>query len=107
MGAGDLNADGKADLVFQHRTGGWLTAWYLDGSTVTATQLLSINRMTNPAWHIRGVGDCNGDGRADILWQNDTNGSLGLWLLNGTTVVGTSFLSSTRADLHWRMVGPG
>jgi hypothetical protein len=75
-GAGDLNGDGKADLVFQHRTGGWLAAWYLDDSNVTLAQLLSINRITDADWHIRGVGDCNGDGRADLLWQNDSNGSL-------------------------------
>jgi hypothetical protein len=107
VGAGDLNDDRKADLVFQHRTDGWLAAWYLDGPTVTATQLLSVNRMTDPTWHIRGVGDCDGDGRADLLWQNDTSGSLGVWFLIGTTVVGQSTLSPSRVDLDWRMVGPG
>jgi hypothetical protein len=107
VGAGDLNGDGKADLVFQHRTEGWLAAWYLDGATVSSTQLLSINRMTDSAWHIRGVGDVNGDGHSDLLWQNDTSGALAVWLMNGTTVLSTSFLSTARADVNWRMVGPG
>jgi len=106
VGAGDLNGDGKADLVFQHRAG-WLAAWYLDGTTVTAAQMLTFSRLTDLAWHIRAVGDCNGDGRADLLWQNDTNGYLGVWFLNGVNVSGQSLLSTTRGDLNWRLAGPG
>jgi hypothetical protein len=32
--------------------------------------------MSGPSWHIVGTGDHNGDGKADILWQND-NGQAG------------------------------
>jgi len=31
-----------------------------------------------------GAGDFNGDGDADILWQN-TNGQAAVWLMNGIT----------------------
>jgi hypothetical protein len=37
-----------------------------------------------PSWHIVGSGDYNGDGKSDILWQND-NGQASIWLMNGTT----------------------
>ena len=30
----------------------------------------------------KGVGDFNGDGKADILWQNDS-GQAAVWLMNG------------------------
>jgi hypothetical protein len=107
VGAGDTNGDRVADIVWQHRTQGWLAVWYLNGTQVVGTQLLSIPRMPDPTWHIRGVGDSNGDGRADVLWQNDTSGFLGLWYLNGAAVTGTATLSSTRVDINWRIVGPG
>lgn len=31
-------------------------------------------------------GDYNGDGKSDILWQND-NGTPAVWLMNGFNVV--------------------
>ncbi len=107
VGAGDTNGDRAADIVWQHRTQGWLAVWYLNGRQVVGTQLLSIPRMTDPAWHIRGVGDCTGDGLADLLWQNDATRGLALWSLNGVTVTGTWNLSSVSVDLNWRIVGPG
>ena len=29
-------------------------------------------------WHVAGVGDFDGNGKSDILWQND-NGSVAIW----------------------------
>jgi hypothetical protein len=107
VGAGDTNGDGDADIVWQHRTQGWLAVWSLNGVQVIGAQLLSVPRMPDPAWHIRGVGDFNGDGRADLLWQNDSNGNLGVWSLNGAAVTGQWLLSSARPDINWRIVGPG
>jgi hypothetical protein len=34
---------------------------------------------------INGIVDFNGDRKSDILWQN-TDGTLAMWLMNGTTV---------------------
>src|SRR5947207_4051214 len=48
--------------------------------------------------------DFNGDGKADILWQ-DTSGSRALWLMNGTTFGSSIFLSSVATS--WSSVGSG
>jgi hypothetical protein len=29
-------------------------------------------------WHVAGIGDFDGNGKSDILWQND-NGSVAIW----------------------------
>ena len=33
-----------------------------------------------------GTGDFNGDGKADILWQN-TDGTPAVWLMDGTSLI--------------------
>ena len=106
--AGDTNGDGKADIIWQHRTAGWLAVWYLNGIQVTDTRFLSIDHRTDPQWIIRGVGDTNGDGKSDVLWQNDTTGGLEVWYLDGFTVSSQGSLSIPRfSDTNWKVAGPG
>lgn len=55
--------------------------------------------LANPGatWHVQGAGDFVGNGKADILWQNE-NGAASVWLM-------TAPISRQRARL-WRMT-PG
>ena len=41
--------------------------------------------LWGPTWHVQDAADFNGDGKADIVWQND-NGTPAVWLMNGTAV---------------------
>lgn len=103
VGTGDLNGDGYPDIVWQHDTGGWLAAWLLQNDSVLSTSLLSINQNADLNWHIKGLGDVNGDGKADIIWQH-ANGSIAVWTMSGTTVLGTSFFSiTTTGDPNWQI----
>src|SRR4029453_14094834 len=61
VGSGDLNGDGRADFVWQHQKEGLLSVWYLNGTQVTNTQFLSINRVTDLDWQVKGVDDVDGD----------------------------------------------
>jgi hypothetical protein len=77
-------------------------------TNVLSTNFLRVNRTTDLNWHVRGVGDVDADNHADIIWQNDVTGELGVWMLNGATVINQRSLSIGRVnDLNWRVVGPG
>jgi hypothetical protein len=107
VGTGDLNGDGQSDLVWRHDTEGWVGYWTLQNDTVTGTGYLSINRVADLNWMIKGVGDVNGDGFADIIWQH-TDGTIGLWLMRGPTVQSTPYFSiPTTGDPAWEIAAVG
>lgn len=69
------------------------------------------------AWVVKGAGDFNGDGRADIFWEKN-DGNTAIWLMNGSTWAGEAsfgprgggngfqgigdFNGDARADVLWR-----
>jgi hypothetical protein len=77
-GSGDLNGDGRADIVWRHEDGR-ITNW-LGRTDGGFTNNDAVALAAVPAsWKVVGTGDFNGDGRSDILWRND-NGALSNWL---------------------------
>ena len=48
--------------------------------------------------------DFNGDGKSDILWQND-NGQVAIWELNGTTVIGGGVVGNPGPS--WEVIATG
>jgi hypothetical protein len=102
-GVGDFNGDGKADLVWR-RTDDSAEAriWLLDGAGHVAQDVgLPANP---PGWRINGVGDFNGDGKADLVWRRtDDSAEARIWLLNGTTLMGDTGLP--HAAPGWRIIG--
>jgi hypothetical protein len=56
-----------------------------------------------PSWHVKGIGDFNGDDLFDFRWQNDS-GEVAIWELNGTNVIGTVSLSNPGPN--WHAKGP-
>ena len=51
------------------------------------------------------AGDFNGDSHDDILWQND-NGQAGVWLMNGTNVIGGGTVGPNPGP-SWHVIGAG
>ena len=58
------------------------------------------------AWSIVAVADFNGDGKADLLWRNNTTGANTLWHMDGGNQAATVALERI-ADTKWKVVGTG
>jgi hypothetical protein len=106
-GTGDFNGDGKPDIVWHHRTGGWISIWYMDGVNRIAGTATSIDRVADTRWKIVGVGDFNNDAKPDIVWQHD-DGWIAVWMMNGATVLSSNLMSPDRvADTRWKIAAVG
>jgi hypothetical protein len=102
VGAGDFNGDGKPDLVWQH-TSGWLAIWYMNGATRIAAEQLNPNQIASSDWKIVGVGDFNGDGKPDLMWQH-TDGWLAAWYMNGANRIAAEQLNPAQVgDRDWKI----
>jgi uncharacterized protein (DUF2141 family) len=88
---GDLNGDGVADVIFRDGAGRIFT-WFLDGSG-DAVDFASgrglkpgskqISNYNLGDWKLAAVGDLNGDGFSDILFQ-DSATRIFAWFLDGS-----------------------
>jgi hypothetical protein len=107
VGAGDFNGDRKTDLVWHNQATGDISVWYMNGTTLIDGVWVTPSRVADTNWKIRAIGDANGDGKPDLIWQHATSGKLSAWIMNGVTMVNGVLLSpDTVADTNWRIVGP-
>jgi hypothetical protein len=107
VGARDFDGDGKPDLLWQNDTTRQVTVWYMGGAQGDFLKGWNWIAMNGPAgWSVVGARDLNGDGKADIVWQNDTTRQVTVWYMTSTfgNVLGSwTYLSSTGVP-GWRVV---
>lgn len=99
-GAGDINADGNADLIWQNSSSGQGVAYIISGRTIESSAQIYVS--TNPNWETRLTDlDFNGDGKADLFWQNLSTLKAMDFLMNGLSVsaTGTVYGSGTKLPI--------
>jgi hypothetical protein len=110
-GVGDLNGDGKDDIVWRKIGAGVdkgaVFLWTMDGTGLAGARYLD---PIGEDWQVQGMGDFNGDGKVDILWRNQGPGGdigkLFIWMMDGANVIGGTGYTASQADLGWRVDSP-
>lgn len=97
----DLNGDGVSDVLWHH-TSGELDTWLINNGLLNGGAAVS---SVSIAWRVAGIGDIDGNGTADVVWQNTTSGAVESWLINNGQLAGgggVGFASSA-----WQPLGTG
>ncbi|HVR37863.1 MAG TPA: FG-GAP-like repeat-containing protein [Thermoanaerobaculia bacterium] len=91
----DFDGDGRADILAQQGIGGEPRQnflWLMNGGVIRETRQLPTTPEPS-SWNVYGVGDLDGDGIADIVWNFQPR-SLQGWIIRGGVVTQNAFISS-------------
>jgi len=101
---GDINGDGRSDLIWWNKTTGLVYAMLIQGTTITGGSV--IHAEPDTSWKIVAAADFDGNGTSDLLWWNQQSGKVYLMRMNGLSVAGGSIIW-TEANTDWRIAGAG
>src|SRR5262249_7318482 len=99
-GVGDVDGDGRADLVWRHTQTGDVAGWLMHGATVVQSAVVASGVPL--AWHIAKVVDIDGDGKADLVWRHTQSGDVAVWVMDGVVVTQAPVIA-TGVPLAWQI----
>jgi len=105
-GVADFDGDGKADILWRNSSSGQNYLYPMNGTSIKPTEGF-IRTVADPAWQVGGIGDFDGDGKADIVWRHSTSGQNYLYPMDGTTIKPGEGYLRTVADLAWQIAAVG
>lgn len=109
VGAADFTGagTGSRDILWHHQTTGEIRVWWMSGSHLVESVPTDPPSVPDVAWQIRAVGDLNGDGSPDLIWQHTADGRVAVWFMDGLRLVEGRLLSPPQVpDTNWHIVGP-
>ena len=103
---GDLNGDGRDDVLLRHENGRWFY-YPMDGRSHITDQRGYADLTRNLAWQFAGIGDLNGDERDDVLVRH-TDGRWFYYPMDGRRhIIGERGLANLTRNLDWHVAGIG
>jgi trimeric autotransporter adhesin len=114
-GTGDVNGDGKSDIIWRNEAAQSVVVWMMDGATVTPTNSGALTSLAPADFKINAIADFDQDGKADILWRNAaagaSNGQTVYWYLNpgssGVTLKSPSSGTGLTVGMNFNLEGVG
>ncbi len=107
VGTPDLNGDGIPDMVWQNTlTGGvnYILLNYTPLNGITTVSAGVIVHTMPLEWKVVGTADMDGDGYADLIWQDTLTGDVMVWYMNNTTYTGNWDILETGIPLNQHLV---
>jgi hypothetical protein len=107
---GDVNGDGKADLLVAAGVGGGPRVALFNGATLftTRTRLVSDFFAFDPSLRdgvFAAIGDVNGDGRGDLVFGAGSGGAPRLFVVSGRTLLSDGVRAALAAPIANFFVG--
>ncbi len=99
---GDLNGDGRADVIWRNTTTGVVNGWIMNNLYRASGGGIGTIPL---AWTMRCAADVNGDGRADVIWTNASTGQVNGWLMNGLTKLSGGTIATIQIA-NWNLLNP-
>src|SRR5258706_301874 len=102
----DGQAPLSSDILWRNATTGENYIYPMSGLAIKGTEG-NLRSVADQNWRVVGVGDFDGNGKADVLWRNLSPGENYIYPMNGTTILAGEGYIRTVSDLNWQVVGVG
>jgi hypothetical protein len=106
VGSMDFNGDRASDLVWRNTSTGTFTIWDATNSGLTTTGFTPnsyVDGSVSTVWTLAGLGDFNGDGKGDLIWQDGN--VFTEWQSTGSGFTPNVFVGSVSSG--WSLAGIG
>jgi hypothetical protein len=107
-GEGDMDRDGQTDVIWHNTATGANRVWLMNGSLLAGEAALPGLTAAYLSWRVAGVGDFDADGIPDLVWQDDTTGTVAVWFISragdGSFTLKTTRTVTTIAT-NWKIRG--